>query len=131
MIRVGVISLLLAAPALAQMPDGPVMAPSGFDVTLHEVMYEEQPYSGEMLVIVRLLAPAIASPVLAANLQGDMEWACETWGLPAADALASDADRIVVELMAAPVPRGEAAPETRQFFETYSIEDASCMWELY
>lgn len=131
MIRAAFISLALAAPAFAQMPEGPMAAPSGFDVTLHDVIYEEQPYSGEMLVIVRLLAPAIASPVLAANLQGDMQWACETWGLPAADALASDADRIVVELMAAPVPRGEPAPDTRQFFETYSLQDGACIWELF
>jgi len=117
--------------AAAEALGTPVMAPSGFDVTPHEVLYEEHPYSGETLIVVRLVAPAIASRVLAADLQADMEWACETWGLPAAQALSSAADQIIVELMAELVPRGETAPETRRFFETYRPENGLCIWELF
>ncbi len=124
------LSLLLSAPVMAAAQE-PVIAPSGISLTLHEVLTEEQPFSGEQLVVVRLLAPAIASPVLAANLQADMEWACAEWGLPASDALSSAADQIIVELMAAPVARGEPAPEIRQFFETYRPENGLCIWELF
>jgi hypothetical protein len=121
----------LAGAEIAHGPDGPVTAPSGFDVTPHAVLYEEDPYSGDTLIVVRLIAPAVASPVLSANLQADMEWACETWGLPASDALSARADRIIVELMAEPVPRGEPAPETARFFESYSPEGDLCIWRLF
>jgi hypothetical protein len=125
------LALAVTGPALAEGPDAPVMAPSGFDVMLHQLLFEEHPYSGNTMIVVRVLAPAIASPVLAANLQADMEWACETWGMPASQDLASPADRIVVELMAAIVPRGEPSPGTRRFFETYRPEDGFCIWELF
>jgi hypothetical protein len=100
-------------------------------VTPHAVHYEEDPYSGDRLVVVRLIAPAVASPVLSANLQADMEWACETWGLPASDALARPAERIIVEMMQAPVPRGEPSPDIVQFFETYTPVDGVCIWRLF
>lgn len=125
---------ILSDPVSAEVahgPDGPVTAPSGFDVTPHAVIYEEDPYSGDTQIVVRLIAPAIASPVLSSNLQADMEWACETWGLSASDALSVQADRIVVELMAAFVPRGEPAPGTRRFFETFSLQGDLCIWELF
>ncbi len=108
-----------------------VEAPSGFDVTLHEVLFEEQPYTGETMIVIRIEAPAIGSRVLAANLQADMEWACETWGLPRVETLASPTDQIVVELMEELIPRGQPAPETRQFFETYRPENGLCIWELF
>lgn len=121
-------ALAVSGPVLAE---GPVMAPSGFDVTLHQVLFEEHPWSGDTMIVVRLLAPAIGSPVLAANLQADMEWACATWGIPAARDLASPADQIVVELMEAVVPRGEASPGIVRFFETYRPEGDLCIWELF
>ena len=121
------------APAQVEMVLEPVTvtAPSGFDVTLEDVIYEEDPYSGDTLIVVRLVAPAIASPVLSGALQSDMEWACETWGLPASDALSTPADQIIVEMMEAVVPRGESAPETRRFFETYSPDGDLCIWRLF
>ncbi len=109
----------------------PVLAPSGVGMTLHEVLYEEQPYSGETLIVVRVVAPAITSPVLAATVQADMQWVCETWGLPASSRLSVPADQIVVELMAEPITRGEPAPDITQFFETYSPQDDVCIWELF
>jgi hypothetical protein len=130
------IGAALVAPAMvaADIAHGPtetIMAPSGFDITPQAVLYEEDAYSGETQIIVRLIAPAISSRVLAANLQADMEWACETWGLPASDALTRPADRIVVEMMERLVPRGEATPDTLRFFESFSPEGDLCIWRLF
>lgn len=107
-------------------------APSGQRLILAEVLTEEQPWSGEMLVVVRLLAPAIAEDVLTGSeVREDMDWACRLWGLPAARALASPPDRVVVEMMAERAPRGESTPGIRRFFETYRIEGPLCIWELF
>jgi hypothetical protein len=128
-------ALATMAPALAMAQPGPgatVAAPSGQMLTLEEVLSEQDPWSEDVLVVVRLLAPAIAQGVPDdADLRADMDWACLTWGVPAAAALASNPDRVVVEMMAAPVPRGEATPGIRRFFETYSLEGATCIWELF
>lgn len=113
-------------------PTGEVIAPSGQPVVVSDVLFEENPYSGEMQVVVRLLAPLIAGEGLArSELREDMDWACRTWGVPAAETLASAPDWVVVEFMAAPVARGRATPEIRQFFETYRLEGSVCIWELF
>lgn len=108
------------------------VAPSGLRLSLHELLVEENPWSGETLVVVRLLAPTISQdlpdPV---TLRADMDWACATWGQPAAEDLAVPPDQVVVEMMAAPAERGIATPEIRRFFETYRLDGPSCIWELF
>lgn len=126
-----ILTALTTGGLCAQAAPEPVTTPSGLMVTPHEVLSEEHPFSGEMLIVVRLIAPGIASPVLAANLQADMEWACTEWGIPAARAQVPPPAQIVVELMTAPVPRGQPAPEITQFFETYRLSDGLCIWELF
>jgi len=124
----------LGAPAWAEddWPTWEVVAPSGQPIVLHELIFEEQPYSGAMVVVVRLLAPLMAGTGLeASEIRHDMDWACETWGLPASANLSTSPDQIVVELMAAPTTRGQATPEIGQFFETYRLEGPLCIWELF
>lgn len=123
-------ALILAAPALAE--DGVVTAPSGQVVTLTDVLVEENPWSGEVQVVVRLVAPAIAGPdAVSTAIRADMDWACETWGLPAAAELTSPPDWIVVEMMEGPAQRGEPTPGLRRLFETYRPDGAICIWELF
>ena len=128
----GLLSVLPLAAAAQSWPVGDSAAPSGLQVTLDDVLFEENPWSGEMMVIVRLVAPAITegieNPIA---LRDDMDWACRTWGLPAAATLSSTPDRIVVELMSAPVDRGQATPGIAQFFETFRPESPLCIWELF
>jgi hypothetical protein len=128
----GFLALAPLAVAAEDWPLGEVAAPSGLQVSLHEVIFEENPWSGETMVVVRLLAPAIAGPIEnPIALRDDMIWACQTWGVPAAGTLGAPPDLVVVEMMAAPVTRGVIAPETRQFFEQFSLDGSTCIWELF
>lgn len=128
----GLVALMPLAVAAEDWPAGEVAAPSGLPVTLDEVIFEENPWSGESMVVVRLLVPAIAGPIEnPIALRDDMDWACRTWGLPAAGTLAAPPDLVVVEMMAAPVARGVAAPEVRQFFEQFRLDGPTCIWELF
>ncbi|MEQ8368052.1 MAG: DUF6497 family protein [Roseicyclus sp.] len=137
MIRPAALStpLVIAAAGVATAEAWPAeaqTAPSGQDITLHEVLYEEQPYSGEMQVVVRLIAPAIAQESLqASSLREDMDWACRTWGLAAAGTLSSPPDVVVVQLMETPFERGQAMPGTRQLIETYRLEGPLCIWDFF
>jgi hypothetical protein len=144
-IRAALFSLLclplcgaLAAPAVAgeglqgDWPMGTLAAPSGQSVQVQDLMIEENPHSGELQVVVRLLAPQIAGDGLSgAELRGDMDWACLTWGVPVAQAEAATPGWVVVEMMEAPVERGIATPEIRRYFESYRLEGPTCIWELF
>ncbi len=111
---------------------GAVSAPSGQPVTLHELVTEQNPWSGETQLVVRLITPMIAADSLSDGaILEDMGWACRTWGQPAARQRADATDWVVVEMMAAPAPRGTATPEIRRFFETYRLEGDLCIWELF
>jgi len=111
---------------------GEVMAPSGQPVTLHEVLAEENPWSGQAQLVVRLMAPMIADDTLSdAAIREDMEWACRVWGLPAAVQNDHVMEWVVVEMMAAPASRGTATPDIRRFYETYRLDGDLCICELF
>lgn len=131
----GLVGALVIGPSAAlaaPWPQGEIAAPSGLTVTLSDILFEENPWSGEMMVVVRLLAPslpeAITNPF---ELRADMDWACATWGQPAALSVATPPDLVVVEMMAAPVPRGQPDPAIVQVFEQYRLAGPDCIWELF
>jgi propionyl-CoA carboxylase beta chain len=101
--------------------------PSGRLARLCELVVEPQPFASEDWLIVRILAPDLE---VTGERDGhfDHDWACEAIGLPNA---APETARIVVQLMADAFPRGEPAPGITQSIEAYSIEDETCIWELF
>lgn len=101
--------------------------PSGRSATLCEVVPEAQPFSSAVWLVVRVVVPGLPDAGEASD-HADHDWICETVGLPRADV--GTPERIVVQLMQTPFPRGEAAPEIRQSIEAYSLRDGSCIWEL-
>ncbi len=128
----GLLSLVPLSATAEAWPLGELAAPSGLSLSLMELLFEENPWSGEMLVVVRLLAPTIVQDIdTPLMLRTDMDWACRTWGLPAAATLATPPDLVVIEMMASPVDRGVPAPDVPQFFEQYRLEGPVCIWELF
>lgn len=103
-----------------------LQAPSGHDLTLCDVLFEVQP-SGDSWVVVRVVDADLAGAARAD--QGDHDWVCETWGLPALEKEPRPT-RIIVQIMQAPFVRGEPAPGITQSIEAYSEENGTCMWEL-
>ena len=114
---------LVAAPVEAEG----VVAPSGMAVTLHEVLYEVQPYSEELWAVIRLLAPDLADAE--ADPQEDLDWACTHFAPGAVDAAPEPPVQIVVQIMDRVVPRGQADAEAAQVFAGYVFDDDSCIWE--
>ncbi len=133
-ILIGLAILVLASAALLILRPGAgeicttnevLQAPSGHDLRLCQTLYETQP-SDDVWAVVRIVDPELSGTRAE---QTDHDWACDTWGL---SALANDPrpTRIIVQIMAAPFTRGEPTPGITQSIEAYSIEDATCMWEL-
>lgn len=104
-----------------------MQAPSGNDLQLCDVLFEIQP-SGDAWVVVRAVDVTLSGAATRAD-QGDHDWACETWGLPALDKEPRPT-RIIVQIMAAPFVRGQPTPAIPQSIEAYSEDNATCMWEL-
>jgi hypothetical protein len=129
---VGALALGPMAALADPWPMGEVVTPSGMAVALEDLLFEENPWSGESLAVVRLIAPELAQALTDPfALRADMDWACATWGLPAAASVSSAPDIVVVEMMAALVPRGVPDPAILQVFEQYRLVGADCIWELF
>lgn len=107
--------------------DARLTLPSGRLARLCQLLVEPQPFTGEDWLIVRILVPDLQTT---GERDGhfDHDWACEAVGFPNA---APGTARVVVQLMAEAFPRGEPSPGITQAIEAYSIQDGTCIWELF
>ena len=119
----------LALLGACDQGDGGTLPASGLDVTVHEVVIEQQPFSNDVFLVMRFLAPDLGTSN-APPLE-DMQWACEQWGLREATTLSPPPTRIVVELMVRPPPRGEPNPAVVRVFEAFQPVDDTCVWVFF
>ncbi len=116
--------------------DAPIPVPSGQVVTLLDVIHNEPGAEG-MTVRFRFVAPAIAPggavPFEAAA--ADMAHLCQTYALPRVLSGVVGGGpapaQIVISLSDLPVEFGASAPEVTQFFEAYSLDGDTCIWEPF
>jgi uncharacterized protein DUF6497 len=133
--RVGVkplpaVAAVGALALLAGCRDESFALPSGLAVELVETLIEEQPFSQEVWMIVRVLAPGIAEQDISVEARAaDTDALCAEWGVPAATDAAEPPDQIVVQMMSETVERGRAAPGVTQVFAGYRFENGICIWE--
>ncbi|MDA7425883.1 DUF6497 family protein [Thalassococcus lentus] len=121
-----ILMALVGSAALAEKMD----VPSGLDVQFHDMIHNEM---GDGLTYrFRFVAPDIGKPghdFMSVNT--DMEFLCTEYALPRVSNIGPQPSRIVVTFMQEPVEFGVANPEVVQFFESYSIENDLCIWEVF
>ena len=120
---------VIAHPVLAAEP---VAVPSGQEVTLNEVLIDENP--GAPWLRFRFVAPGIArggAEVDHETAARDMDALCDSFAIPYVAQYQLDVSRIVISFSDRDVPFGAADAEATQFFEVYSIEDSRCIWEEF
>jgi hypothetical protein len=126
---------------LAQATDSPevtpgdgvtVEVPSGQSVTLHEVVWNA-PGTDGLATRFLFVAPAIApgGGIDFDTASADMLHLCDAFALPRVKDNTPSPEQIVISLSDRPVPFGQSAPEATQFFESYSIADGVCTWEMF
>jgi len=126
MIRSVVVAALLgAAPAAAQDVD----VPSGIGVRLFDVILEDT----AQLARFRFVAPAIggAAPVAFADVADDFQYLCDALVIPGLDANGWDAKEVVISLASQELPFGTTSAEIAQYFQPFSVQDNTCIWEDY
>ncbi|ESW59768.1 MAG: hypothetical protein Q27BPR15_15595 [Rhodobacter sp. CACIA14H1] len=109
-----------------------VQVPSGQTVTLQDVVWNVPGPEG-MTLRFRFVAPAIAdgggTDFEAAS--ADMQHLCDSYAIPRLSEFGAGPATVVISLSAAPVEFGAAAPDIRQYFESYSVVDGRCEWEMF
>ncbi|PWJ16918.1 DUF6497 family protein [Jannaschia seohaensis] len=120
----GLLALACAAPAWAQG------VPSGQAVVLWQVLWERVEGQGTQAVL-RFIAPGVGAEggVDFEAAQADMDWLCETHGVPVAALPYARSDDVVVEITDRAVPRGETDPEAVRYFSVYRIDGETCLSE--
>ncbi len=119
---------LFASPVFAQN----IAVPSGQPVTLHDVMIEATDRANSYRF--RFLTPDIDGSDVLQNidiLEGDMVHLCQEYALPQIAASGDIAGRVIISFADRPTEFGVATPDVTQVFESYSIENDTCIWEAF
>lgn len=110
-----------------------IAVPSGQDITLLDVIWNVPGPEG-LTLRFRFLAPQIAregGTIDYETASEDMLHLCQSYALSEMNRFGPVPVQIVISLSDRPVPFGETMPEATQFFEAYTIENGSCIWEMF
>lgn len=121
----------LACGAAAAQGADPIDLPSGRSVIWADTVNDAQGPDG-LTFRFRFLAPWIAGGALDFDpVAVDMEHLCQTFAVPRIAITGPQPSEVVIVLMDRPVDFGVADPEATQFFEAYSLQDGTCIWEPF
>jgi len=109
--------------------EGAIPVPSGRTVLPIDVI-TNVPGTAGAAARFRFLVPDLAVDDLAASAN-DMQALCDGHAVPLTGGMVPAPQQIIVTLMAAEVPFGQPAPDVVQFFETYRVEDGTCLVEPF
>ncbi len=110
-----------------------IEVPSGQVVTLLEVISDAAGPFG-LTARFRFLAPGIArdrGTVDAETAAEDMDFLCQSYALTKIASTGPQPMQIIISMSDVDVPFGETRPDATQLFNSYSIADGVCVWEIY
>jgi hypothetical protein len=117
-------SLSLAGAAAASR----ILVPSGNEVTLQEVLWQEGEEIGTLWVRFRFVAPGLAGMAYE-HVLSDLDALCLQIAVPEVAQDERAPDLVLVSLAEREAPFGELDPDMEQMFEAYRIEDGLCFSE--
>ena len=113
--------------------DEVIEVPSGQEVTLLDVITNVPGPEG-LATRFRFLAPGIAregGTVGAEAAALDMDFLCQSYAMARVAELGPQPGQIIISMSDMDVPFGETRPDATQFFNSYSIAEGTCVWEVY
>lgn len=120
------VSGLALLPAAAQ--EERLALPSGLEVALHEILWDEE----LMTARFRFTAEEIAAPGFEpAALLDDLAALCSEFALPVLRATHPEARALVLSVASAPSPFGASDPGVTQFFEGFEAGADNCIWSAF
>lgn len=124
----GFVALFGGATTVAGQEGAPTV-PSGLDLTLYEMILEDQP-DGQVWARYRFVAPDLKQEDYD-RVSGDFPEICAAYALPQLEHNGTHAEMIVLTYADRPIPFGEAAPEAVQFVESFRVDQGACVWEVF
>lgn len=115
------------------MGEDVITVPSGQKVTLLDVITNVPGPEG-LTARFRFLAPDVARDggrVDAETAAADMDDLCQNYALARIAEIGPQPAQIIISMSDMDVPFGETRPEATQLFNAYSIEDGSCVWDMF
>jgi hypothetical protein len=104
-----------------------IVVPSGQPVSFIEFISEESTNT----VRFRFLTPEIGKSYQYMDVAHDFQVVCDELVMPALIENAIEPSQIVLSMSAANIPFGEDDPNVLQFFEIFSPENGTCIWEEF
>lgn len=125
----GVISVAtIAATPAAAMEKVPAV-PSGQQIALHELLLDEKADGVLTYARFRFVTPQIGAALAYTDVEADFAFLCEEFALPIVQSGRDHVDQIVISFASRAVEFGTADPDTTQFFEAFSLQNGTCIWE--
>ena len=104
-----------------------IALPSGLDVRVQEVIFEENPDVARF----RFVAPELGTDGRGyEEVHGDFPWLCQEMILPTLTETQKAGD-VVISIADREVTFGEFTPEATQYFELFHVVDDICMSESF
>lgn len=123
-------ALLATGAVTAAAGEAALVLPSGLSARVQEVLTDRP---GEGLTYrFRFVAEGFdprAEDV--ETVVEDLEWLCTAYALPRLSDIGPQPRHIVISLADRETEFGVATPEARQVFEAFSVEDDTCIWEMF
>ncbi|SLN64535.1 hypothetical protein PEL8287_03559 [Roseovarius litorisediminis] len=112
------------------LADQGILLPSGLEAELQEMLWNE-PGSG-LVYRFRFVAPAFkGGDGDFDQLRADLEYLCNEYALARLSNLGPVPRQVIISLADRPSEFGVADPNVTQVFEAYSIENDTCIWEMF
>ena len=121
--------MALAAPLQGEAKEERLVLPSGLEAYLQETRVD-QPETG-LVVRFRFVAEAFTGEEAFEVQTADLEYLCNDVALGALDLQGEEPHRVVISLSDQPSVFGQFDPGVTQIFESFSVQDAACILELF
>ena len=107
-----------------------VVLPSGLGAHLQEMLWDRP--GGGLVYRFRFVAPEFTAEEVDFDvLRADLEHLCNAFALPRLAAVGPVPSQVIISLADRASEFGVIDPDITQVFEAYSIENGSCIWEVF
>ncbi len=127
MVAALVLPVLIAGGAVAGPAPVPVKVPSGREVALMGVLLDDTP--GALWARFRFVAPGLGDAASAEATAQDMDDLCAHVAVPYLEHNKIQPARVVISLSDREIEFGKNAPDAVQYFEAYTLDGDTCVWE--
>lgn len=118
------------APLVGASEKDQVVLPSGLKTHLQEMLWDRP--GGGLVYRFRFVAPEFSTDGMDFDiLRADLEHLCNEFALPRLANVGPEPGQVIISLADRESEFGIFDPDVAQVFEAYSVENGSCIWEVF